>query len=150
MDRRKQIEILDHISGHGVSYGQEFHTQPYPQKVVVALSDLETEVNNGGFHQYFINSSRETVHFVVEALKSIDAPSTADICERAIATAFPNGMPSDTELIRAVASSLDEHTKKKLDELSGEFFEYPHDLTDLLFKYVLKHPNSFGQFLSGG
>jgi len=31
-----------------------------------------------------------------------------------------------------------------LDALDNEFLEYPHDLTDLLFTYVTKHPDEFG------
>jgi len=56
----------------------------------------ESEVNNGGFSQYFLNSSGETAGFVVEALETIGAPNTADICRRAIAIAFPDELPSDS------------------------------------------------------
>jgi hypothetical protein len=28
--------------------------------------------------------------------------------------------------------------------LDNEFFAYPHNLTDLLFAYVSKHPEEFG------
>jgi len=32
-----------------------------------------------------------------------------------------------------------------LETLDSEFFEYPHNLTDLLFAYVSKHPEEFGE-----
>jgi hypothetical protein len=106
---------------------------------------VESEVNNGGFSQYFLNSSCETAGFVSEALETIGAPSTADICRRAIAAAFPDGLPSDPEAIRSAASDFSEETEEKLDSLSNEFFQYPHDLTQLLFAYVSKHPEEFGE-----
>jgi len=32
-----------------------------------------------------------------------------------------------------------------LEPLNNEFFEYPHNLTDLLFAYVSKHAEEFGE-----
>ncbi len=118
--------------------------QSRPQKVFSALWAIESEVNNGGFSQYFLNSSCETAEFVAEALETIGAPRTADICRRAIACAFPAGLPSTPEAISAAASDFSEEIIEKLNALDGEFFKYPHNLTDLLFAYVSKHPEDFG------
>jgi hypothetical protein len=48
---------------------EDFATQTVPQKVFSALWDVESEVNNGGFSQYFVNSSAESAHFVADALR---------------------------------------------------------------------------------
>jgi hypothetical protein len=73
------------------SFGKkDFALQSRPQKVFSAIWALESEVNNGGFSQYFLNDSRESASFIVEALETIGAPKTADICRRAIAAAFPD------------------------------------------------------------
>ena len=127
------------------SFGRDFSTQSVPQKVFSSIWAVESEVNNGGFSQYFLNSNCKTAGFVSEALETIGAPSTADICRRAIAAAFPDGLPSDPEAIRSAASDFSEETEEKLDSLSNEFFQYPHDLTQLLFAYVSKHPEEFGE-----
>jgi hypothetical protein len=79
---------------------EEFVNQSEPQKVFSAIWAVESEVNNGGFAQYFSNSSAETAPFVVEALKTINAPKTAGICKRALAVAFPAGLPATEEAIR--------------------------------------------------
>jgi len=91
-----------------IKFGKEdFHTQSVPQKVFSSIWAVESEVNNGGFSQYFQNStSAETAPFVVEALNTIGAPSTADICNRAIACAFPTGLPATREAICSAAESL--------------------------------------------
>jgi len=34
--------------------------------------------------------------------------------------------------------------KDRLESLDSKFFEYPDDLTDLLFAFVGQHPESFG------
>ena len=123
----------------------DFSTQSLPQKVFSSIWALESEVNNGGFSQYFFNSSCKTAGFVAEALETISAPSTADICRRAISAAFPAGLPSNAETIRSTASDFSDETEDKLDALDKEFFRYPHNLTELLFAYVAKHPEEFGE-----
>ena len=132
-------EILINLSeSENTMFGKkEFAQQSLPQKVFSAIWLLESEVNNGGFSQYFLNSSAESVLFVREALEAIDAPQTASICNRAITTAFPAGLPP------AEADFSDE-ILEKLEPLDQEFFAYPHNLTDLLFAYVSEHPEEFG------
>jgi len=75
-------QILIHLSeSENTKFGkEEFARQSFPQKVFSAIWAVESEVNNGGFSQYFVNSSKETAAFVVEALRTIGAPDTAAIC----------------------------------------------------------------------
>src|ERR1700693_2512072 len=83
-----------------------FSMQPEAQKVFSAIWALESEVNNGGFSQYFLNDSRESASFIVEALETIGAPKTADICRRAIAAAFPDDLPQDPGTVRSLAADF--------------------------------------------
>ncbi|MGA2206889.1 MAG: DUF4375 domain-containing protein [Terracidiphilus sp.] len=124
---------------------EDFEAQSIPQKVFSSIWAVESEVNNGGFSQYFLNYSSETAGFLVEAMNAIGAPQTADICKRAIVAAFPNGLPSDPQAISSAAADFSEETEEKLGALDNEFFSYPNNLTDLLFSYVSKHPEEFGE-----
>jgi hypothetical protein len=121
-----------------------FAQQSLPQKVFSAIWEVESEVNNGGFSQYFSNDSAESASFVVQALESIGAPRTANICNRAIVAAFPAGLPTTVEAIRSVVNDFSEEILAELEPLDQEFFSYPHNLTDLLFTYVSAHPEEFG------
>lgn len=123
---------------------EEFEQQSLPQKVFWAIWEVESEVNNGGFSQYFLNKSAESALFVENALTTIGAPKTADICKRAIVTAFPGGLPQTVEAIRSIAADFSEDILGKLEPLDQEFFSYPHNLTDLLFAYVTAHPEESG------
>jgi Domain of unknown function (DUF4375) len=123
---------------------EDFVSQSVPQKVFSSVWAVESEVNNGGFSQYFQNSSAETASFVAQALEAIDAPLTADICRRAIACAFPAGLPPTPEAISDAAADLSDDALDELEPLDEEFMAYPHDLTELLFAYVSKHPDEFG------
>jgi len=123
---------------------QDFASQSTPQRVFSSIWAVEAEVNNGGFSQYFLNDSCETAAFVAEALETIRAPRTADICRRAIATAFPAGLPETSEAISTAAADFSDEVLEQLQTLDNEFFAYPHNLTDLLFAYASKHPEEFG------
>jgi hypothetical protein len=137
--------LIDLSESEKAKFGKhEFAEQSLPQKVFSAIWALESEVNNGGFSQYFLNSSAESASFVVQALETIRAPETASICNRAIATAFPSGLPPTVEGIPSVAADFPDEILERLEPLDQEFFAYPHDLTDLLFAYISKHPEEFG------
>jgi hypothetical protein len=143
----KNEVLIDLSASERTAFGrsEDFESQSIPQKIFSSIWALESEVNNGGFSQYFFNSSCETAGFVAEALDSIGAPRTADICRRAIATAFPAGLPVEFEAIRSAAADFPSETEERLDALDKEFFQYPHNLTELLFVYVSNHPAEFGE-----
>jgi hypothetical protein len=131
---------------------EDFAKQSFPQKVFSAVWEVEAEVNNGGFSQYFFNNSRASAWFVTLALEEIRAPKTANICERAISVAFPPGLSDDLDSIRSFAADFPKDILEKLSALDEEFYSYPHNLTDLLFTYVKLHPDEFGSLpeLDGG
>jgi len=122
----------------------EFSDQSLPRRVFSAIWALESEVNNGGFSLYYFNYSSETASFVVEALETVGAMKAADICRRANEVAFPDGLPKTPEEFRSAASGFSEEVESALDALDREFYGYPDPLTDLLFAYVVKHPEEFG------
>jgi len=127
--------LIDFSQSPSVKFGKSV-----PRKVFSSVWVVKSEVNNGGFSQYFGNSSAETAAFVAEALDTIGAPRTAHICRRAVACAFPSGLPPAPEQI----SDFSDETLDELASLDDEFTAYPHDLTELLFAYVSAHPEEFG------
>ena len=142
----KNSILIDLSESDKTKFGKEaFATQSTAQKVFSAIWTVESEVNNGGFLQYFQNDSCETVGFVVQALETIGAPRTAGICRRAITTAFPAGLPRTSDAIVSSASEFSDEIQEQLQTLDGEFLEYPHDLTGLLFAFVSRHPEEFGE-----
>jgi hypothetical protein len=107
------------------------------ERVVDFVRGLEDEVNNGGFHQYFNNSSGDDAAETILALQEIEAFAVADILRRAVAR-FPGGVtPKDRaarlEILRDKFPKTDE-----FDDLNAEFFAYPDDLSTLLVKYQSK------------
>jgi hypothetical protein len=59
-----------------------------PEEIVVlAVEALEREVNNGGYSQFFINSSRVYTPVILTSLSRIGCTKTAEITERALQAA---------------------------------------------------------------
>src|SRR5579859_8159091 len=87
---------------------EDFALQSVPQRVFSSIWAVESEVNNGGFSQYFLNSSAETAAFIPDALETVGAPKTAEICRRAIKCAFSGGLPPTAEEISSLASNFSE------------------------------------------
>jgi hypothetical protein len=53
-------------------------------------------------------------------------------------------LPDDGNTRSALVDSLDDEANAQLESLDSEFFEYPDNLTALLFEFVRAHPEEFG------
>ena len=121
-----------------------FAQQPEPQKVFSAIWALESQVNNGGFLQYFVSSDFDTANFAPTALRSIGAQACASIVERALLKLSPAPLPDSRETCERLVKSLSSTARKQFEKLDSDFMAYPDNLTDLLFAYVASHPEAFG------
>ena len=53
------------------------------------------------------------------------------------------------EDLSSILDSLGEAGQELLNTLDSQFFEYPDNLTELLFEYVSHHPEAFGRVPPG-
>jgi Domain of unknown function (DUF4375) len=106
-----------------------------PTKIATLIDELEGEVNNGGFHQYFYNSAGDNTAEAIQALEEIGASRMACIV-RGAAARFPDGMPPKERFARQDAL-LDLFPKGEgFEDLDDEFFSYPDNLAGLLQEYI--------------
>jgi hypothetical protein len=122
----------------------EFCDQPESQQVFSAIWEMESQVNNGGFAQYFASADGHTANFAPSALRRIGAHQCADIVRRALLTVSPQALPEDQTARQALIGSVSEDVLTALSQLDEEFFAYPDPLTDLLFQFVSANPREFG------
>jgi hypothetical protein len=114
-----------------------------PQKNFYHNQNLEREINNGGFSQYFVNSSGDFAHETVKSLRAIGANHTADILQAAI-DEFPNKkVPRDRDERTELVRQIEEIANEKWEDLDQKFFEYKDDLNSLNIEYVKKHRTEF-------
>lgn len=120
-----------------------FDRLSFPEQVFVCVWELEAEVNNGGFDQYFFNVAGDNAHAVLAALDAIDAMRAREIAADAIAVFGPAGPPRDRDERQEILARFTEVQTERLDELGQAFLRYPDDLTSLLYAYVQQHESDF-------
>jgi hypothetical protein len=118
-----------------------FESLSHPEKVLHHIYWLESEVNNGGFDQFFINSSGDYALDTPSALDEIGAHHTANLVKRAIYL-FPGGLASRNREQRIEQlDSMDETIRDKFGDFDSEFFEYRDPLEELQVKYMVANKN---------
>ena len=131
------IEIYD-ILCEKCAYGDSIDKLSKCERIIYLVGDLESEVNNGGFSQFFFNNSGRYANETIDALKSIDAKNTAPLLKEAISIA-ENSIAS----WKADGDELTEEQNKKLNLLDNKFFEYKDNLLMLQINYIKEHINDF-------
>lgn len=120
-----------------VSSKSQFARLDPKTQVASCLHRLEAEVNNGGFHQFFSNSTGEYVRETIQALNDIGAVKTAELVQRAVAIGFPAGYPANAGEYQLHVAAYDD-VAGDLEPLDQEFFEYAEPLTNLVNEYLAR------------
>ena len=104
---------------------------------------LDAEVSNGGFNQFFWNSSHRRIQNVVEGLEFLQATDHATLLQQAMATAVAERerlMPYHVEgSIQAFSGSFREGI---FDDLDARYYGLPN-LPDLLTRTIRLDPERF-------
>jgi hypothetical protein len=110
-----------------------------PSDIVALVEGVEGEVNNGGFDQFFFNSSGDYAKETIDALKQIGAHQTAEIVQRACER-FPLGSPpTDISLRRTLMLESVSPDADAFIDLDERFYSYEEPISDLLEIYKEKH-----------
>ena len=105
------------------------------EEVVLAVEAMEREVNNGGFEQFFSNSSNDFAPVLVSALDRIGTSKTAEIARRAVAaiSATPSWTPEQYE---AAAASADKTVLDELSACDAAYYSSGEAISDQLFEFI--------------
>ena len=122
------------------NYGENFEILSQAEKVFYLVFQLEGEVDNGGFSQFFYNSSGDFSNETPAALREIGANKTAAICDKAL---FPFGgaLPQNRDEREAVLDNLlTDEINEILNQCDSAFYEEPDDLSELNYPVCRKTP----------
>ncbi len=138
---RRRIKLAE---GPNIRFWRiDYDQLSFAERVFGLIWELESEVNNGGFHQYFWNSTGALAPYVVNALHAVGAVRTAALVQAALAEV--GDVPwSDDDARKAAITSLSPPVREKLNEFDQAFYANPDDLTELLYRYVDKHRAEIG------
>jgi hypothetical protein len=107
------------------------------ERTILAIEGLEREVNNGGYWQFFVNSSNEYAESIVQALERIGCTKTAQITARALDSLGTSELSSDA-IARAIARD-DPRRDAILEECDTAYFRGTDAIADRLFDYIRAH-----------
>jgi Domain of unknown function (DUF4375) len=107
---------------------------------------LEGEVNNGGFNQFFVNSSGQFAEMALRSLKLLNATGYYEVLQRAINMhEAEKGNVELQELYRR--NTLEAFSKSykltNLGECDDAFFKLREPLSELRVKYIRSHQDEF-------
>lgn len=116
-----------------------------PERDVLAIEALEREVNNGGYAQFFRNSSNAYAAEVVGALQRIGCPKVASITARAL-KALPPNTPLTPDALSAALAEDDSDREEALDECDQAYYTAGENIAQRLLDYLLENREvvSFG------
>ena len=118
--------------------GSNFDQLDEVDKILVTIWSLEGEVNNGGFDQYYFNSSSDLAFYAPVALRRIGAHQMAQITDDANKLFGPDGPARapderDAQLLAIAPNGSEPH---RWDELTRAFQSYPDDISALLAAFL--------------
>jgi len=136
------IELDNYIAAL-CGYGVNMDLLTDPQKNFYYNQNLEREINNGGFNQFYLNSSGDFAPETIDSLRLIGANKTAMIVERAN-NQFPDKkIPKDRAARQEILAQIEDKANEIWEELDQKFFAYEDDLNSLNIDYVRKNRNEF-------
>ena len=125
-------------------YGRDIEKLSAEEQTFYFLQELEVQVNNGGFQQYFFNFGGNFAYETVDALTVIGAKQTAEILKNAI-DAFRCEVPRDWDDRQdlLISKETDDDFEDNLSDCDAKFYEYNDDLNDLNYQYIMKNKEQF-------
>ena len=113
------------------------------EKNIVLIEDLEREINNGGFKQFFQNSSGGFANETLAALTAIGSQNFSKLLREAI-DVFPNSVvPKVNDLRRNTILSIELTATPIWSKLDTEFYKYDEDIYHLLITYIQENIGDF-------
>ena len=105
------------------------------ERIILAIEALEREVNNGGYSQFFFNSSRAYAPIIVDALQRIHCPVAAKITQKALQI-IQQASLTDEEIENGTWEE-NEVIKDARGECDSLVFECEDNIEENLFAFII-------------
>ncbi|HNQ74889.1 MAG TPA: DUF4375 domain-containing protein [Verrucomicrobiota bacterium] len=130
----------------GSKIHQKLPTSP-SERMIFAFTWLAREVQNGGFHQFFVNSAGDFWKDVSSGLVAVGDENGSALF-RQVLSIFPDSSPSEDRDARL--NQLDELEEQDEDRVwdhfksvTDHYFRTPFPNWELVYVYVKTHPDEF-------
>ena len=134
------MEMDDYLAGR---FEDEPDSLSEPEKNVLFVLDFEKEINNGGFSQFFWNSTGNFAQETLLALNAIKAEKTYILLAKAISV-FPNSnVEKNRAARRDIIDEIGDQAEPLWNSLNKSFYKYEDDITVLILQYIKANKKNF-------
>lgn len=141
-DDAEKITRIGEIIGKKISKKDDFRNLNNCEKTFIYLDVLEHNVTNGGFIQFFFNSSGQFAHEIFHAYMEIKAEKTIEILTEAIHL-FPEiPVPKNLRIRQEILMEKDSNIDL-WDALDTEFYKCEDDIIKLTLNFVRENLSQF-------
>lgn len=140
-DSKLEWNLHDYITDDRlVDYDNEYETVlSLPEGLIMLYTTwlLEMEVNNGGFDQFFFNSSSELKDETYEGFLKIKAIKHAELLKQASKIYYSKvEIPKDIENAADIEDFIESFKSNKLNELDDLFYNIDENLSELRIRWI--------------
>jgi hypothetical protein len=114
-----------------------------PLLYALVVTELDMEISNGGFDQYFFNGSGDRAAIAVTALQEIGAMEHAEIARAAVSLFGAEGPSSDREKRFRQREAMDRKQMERLETLDNEWFAAEPIIRQRIHTYCAANADAF-------
>jgi hypothetical protein len=114
------------------------------ERLVYAIEGMVREVNNGGWNQFFFNSSGALAFDLVPALEAVGSKENLSIAQRALKIFGKPASLSEEERSKQLAKVTKDGENNPWEALEGEFYQNPEDLDGMIVEFIARNQAEFG------
>jgi hypothetical protein len=148
-DRDLEQALIDHIVDVKIGSDQKHDSQIIGSlspgfRMMFTTWELEGEVNNGGFNQYFFNSSGRFAGEALAGYRLIGAREHAKLTEQAIVT-FEREKPTHQRFKKegSIEAFSESYKHTGLNDIDSRFYKIAEDASKLRIGYIRAHAEQF-------
>lgn len=137
------LSSLDEFICTPCQYGEDIDKLNEAQKLFFFNQNVERELNNGGFNQYFWNSSGDFANETIASLKAIGAEKTAALLQQAMDQFPDRKVPTNRDERNELQEQIQEQADDVWNELDEKFYLYEENLNELNLAFIKMNKDSF-------
>ena len=130
------------IVGEAEDEDEELELLTGARKTVYILESFDSEIQNGGLCQFFVNSSRVVAPYVFEALKSVGADEHLNLFEEFITANNIDISNLESFKVSSVRGFKKQSKRFDFDAFDDKYYDLP-ELQEKVVAYIKNNINEF-------
>lgn len=136
------IQIDDYVCNL-CDFGNRIDLLTDPQRIFYCIQNCEREINNGGFKQFYYNSSGDLAHETYYSLRVVGAYRTSEIVQRANDQFPGRAVPKERADRQKILEQIQDKSGEVWKELDQQFINCDEDLNAINLDFIRKNKNFF-------